>query len=51
MVGRGAGSGRMKARLRRETRFARTVLSATGEVGEPRHRTSAAIVDDDVEEN
>jgi hypothetical protein len=45
-VGRGAGSGRIEARLRRETRFAQTVWSATGEAGRPRCRTPTAIADD-----
>jgi hypothetical protein len=47
MVGRGAGSGRMKARLRRETRSAQTVFSATGEAGASRRRTSTTIVDNE----
>lgn len=47
MVGRGAGSGRMKARLRRKTRSAQTVFGTTGEAGTSRRRTSTAIVDDE----
>jgi hypothetical protein len=50
MVGRGAGSGRMEARLRQETRFGTDFLYATGEAGSRLCRTSAAIVDDNAEE-